>query len=302
MVFKGIRRVTKEAFINIVRNRLTTMASITAIVSTLLILGIILCMVLNINQVMSNIESSLEITVFIEDGISDQSAEMHIKKIDSWDGVMQTNYTSASDALKEWRKELGEEGYILEGYDEANNPVPASVVVTLNAPDDAEKVIEQLNNQTFVKSIRYNQEFIDSITTLSWWVHIVGGALLGVLAIVALVVTTNAIRMSIYSRRYEINIMKYVGAANGYIRRPFIFEGILLGLLAAIIAYGIVMGGYNVLLDKIQFVNRQDNILGSMQLLALEVVAPKVGVAFVALACGVSAISSFFTTHKHLNV
>jgi cell division transport system permease protein len=302
MKLNSIRRVVKEGFINILRNRLMTMAAITAIVSTLLILGIVLCMVLNINAVMSDIESNLEITIFIESDVSEESTETYAEQMASWDGVNETLYTSAAEALAQWRSELGEESYILEGYDENNNPVPASIVIVLESPDQAESIVAKLEKEEYVKSVRYNQEFIDTVSSLSVSVHIVGGALLIILATVSMVVTMNTIRMSIYSRRYEINIMKYVGATNGYIRRPFVFEGVTLGLIAAIIAYGIVLGGYLLLLDKAQLIDQQDNILGAMQLLDIKVVAGKVGLAFIGLACGVSGLSSFWTTRKHLNV
>ena len=150
--------------------------------------------------------------------------------------------------------------------------------------------------------MNYSKEVVETIDKIVKTARIVGMWFMVILFIVAMVIINNAVKMTVYTRRNEINIMKYIGATNSYIRWPFIIEGFTLGVIAAILAGGLVAGVYNLLLDKSAQMVGGQGFVSLFQPIPMEGFMYEIGLIFLLVGSGVGILASMFSIRKHLKV
>jgi len=279
-----------------------TLASVTAIMVALFVLGLILVVVANLDVMVEGMESRMEITIYLKDGTTYDQRIIVENNIKSWDEVYEIVFISKDEALAKWKKELGDKGKLLEGYSEENNPLPDSFIIKIQKPEYVETVVERISAMPAVEEINYSSQVAEFIGWFARGVRIFGSLIVVVLAVVAVVVISNTIRLTVYSRRKEINIMKYIGATDWFIRWPFIIEGIVLGIIGALLSTGLVAGVYKLLIDRSGYINVQWGYLGIFKLLPIgEVMLPILAISLVVGAC-VGVMASTISIRKHLKV
>lgn len=236
---------------NIWRNRLTSFSTVGIIAAGLSIFGIFLLLSMNINSLLTNIENQCEINVYISDnagGATLNQIESELKKID---GVEDVRFFSKEDRLQRAKETTyKDKEYILEDLEE-DNPLRDSYILIVEDIGMSAQISEKAASVNGVDEVNNLQELADKIKQFASTVRRIGGILMIMLAIIAIFIISNTIRLCIVSRSDEVSIMRFVGASNRYISGPFLVEGIILGLLGAVVAFAIVSLGYANIVNKI---------------------------------------------------
>jgi len=302
MSFRSLGFYIRSGLQNILRNRVMSLASITAIMVALFVLGLVLVIAANLDVMVEGMESKMEITIYLRDGTTHSQRLIIENSIKSWEGVYDIVFVSKQEALTKWKAELGDKGRLLEGYSGANNPLPDSFIVKIQKPEYVEAIVEQASALPAVEDINYSSQVAEFIGGFAKGIRIVGALIVTVLAVVAVVVISNTVRLTVYSRRREINIMKYIGATDWFIRWPFIIEGIVLGMIGALLSTSLVAGAYKFLIDRSGYINVKWGYLGIFELLPMnEVVFPILTISLAVGAC-VGITASCISVGKHLKV
>ena len=199
---------------------------------------------------MNTVESSQEIQVFIKNDATDDEITKIGDQIKEISGVNKVTYVSKDEALETMKEKVGEKSYLLKGYEE-NNFLPASYKITLTDLKLAGEVESKINDIENIKKITSSNETISKLISIARGIRIVTAAVLIGLVIGSIFIIANTIKLTVYARRREISIMKYVGATNSFIRWPFSVEGIVIGIISAAISILIVGGIYKIIATKL---------------------------------------------------
>lgn len=241
----------KEALASLVRNAWMTVASVGTVTVALLILGTFLLLAVNLEHMATTVESQVEITAYLEDGLSDNEITALSKKISAISGVEQVKFVSKGEALKRLADRLGENKSLLEGY-ESDNPLRHSYEVRTQQAEDVLRVAETLAQIKGIGEVKYGREIVEKLLEFTRVVRIVGLVLMVGLAVAALFIIANTIRLTVYARRREIGIMKFVGGTDWFIRWPFIIEGLVLGVLGSGLASIVLVYLYRAVLRSVE--------------------------------------------------
>ncbi len=233
----------KQGITNIWLNRVMSLASVGILTACLIIVGGAALLSINVRDVFAAIEQENEVVVFVADDASEAEISTLGKSITAMEQVNTIEYVSKADALAEQKEYMGDEGYLLDGLED-DNPYPASYRIQMKELNGMSEFKTQLEALPSVDSVSAPTLLADTLTGIERTLFIFGGIIVGILLIASLVVINNTIKLTVFSRRREINIMKYVGATNAFIRFPFVIEGIALGLISAIIAFFVLLAVY----------------------------------------------------------
>ena len=225
----------KEAIKSMRRNGLMSLASISTVALSLFILGVFACGVVNLNNLASHLESQVQISIYLKDNLTTPQVMELGKKLKALPDLKEIEFVTKDEAMKRFKERLGEQQHLVDSLD-GHNPLPTSYVLTFNTPDQVKSTAELVSKYPEVESTHYGQDVIEQIFEVTKIIRIGGIILIGFLAGATLFIISNTIRLTVFARRKEIGIMKYVGATNGFIRWPFLLEGMFLGAIGGIIA------------------------------------------------------------------
>lgn len=298
MSFRIFKNILKQGFQGMWRNRGMGLASVGSITAVLIILGMVLIMILSINNIVSETQSKFdEIQVFLKDDIKEEEIENIGNKIKSSDGVKNVKFLTKDEAMKEMKEDWGEEGELLEGLEE--NPLPNSYIIQLENIEYADAVVENIKGLKGIEEVKYYRDIIEKLLSTANYIRIIGIIIIVILIAVSVFIISNTIKITVTARKREINIMKYVGATNGYIRGPFIIEGILLGLIGAILSILIVNYGYEYLFKVI---NEKLYVMFTVYLVAPYALLKDISIMFIAIGVGIGTLGSLVSLKRFLNV
>ncbi|MFA7468612.1 MAG: permease-like cell division protein FtsX [Desulfotomaculaceae bacterium] len=285
----------REAGASLLRNSWLSIASIGTIIISLLILGSSILLILNVRYIASTVEYSLEITVFLEDSLEQDLRERMEEEIYFIPGVTTVHFVSRAQALDELRTSFGERADILSGLEE-DNPLPDSFRVKTKEAETVPAAAQQLAELSGVEQVRYGQGVVEKLLALTHWVRIWGSITMGVLGFAAIFLIATTIRMSVFSRRREIGIMKMLGATNFFVRMPFMLEGMFLGLGGGLVAALMINFGYLSLLSKVIVT------LPFIQLISDPTSLYQVLGGLLGLGFAIGALGSAISLHRFLRV
>ena len=296
MKLSSIKYFIVDAFKSIRRNLTISIASMATVLVTLLIFGVFLLTALNIGKGVADIESKVEIMVVLKDDVTMMDQREIEIKLRKETGVKDVVYESKAEALEKFKGQLNEYKDLLNGYDDKNNPLTNSFLVKLEKPEYAEEVADSVSNMTGVESVENDQELINKIASFTKAIRWVGVVLFIILVGVSLFLIINTIKLTVFSRRREVGIMKFVGATDWFIRWPFIIEGVIIGLLGAVLSNIVLYSSYSVLFSVI-----------SKQLITMTLVSPSYVLTvmlgeFIIGGILIGAFGSFIALRKFLIV
>jgi cell division transport system permease protein len=251
MRIKNIQYYFREAIQSIIRNSWISVASVGVVAVSLLILGSSLLVVINANNIAANLESSVEISLFLKEQLTPDQVQNLEAEIAGMPEVTQVVFVSKQQALEEMRANFGEKQDILAGLEE-KNPLPDALRIRTAAVEQVAPLAAELETFDQVDQVRYGQGVVEKLLALSKWVRTAGLITMVLLGIAAVFLIATTIRLSVYSRRKEIGIMKILGATNWFVQFPFVLEGMILGLIGSMLAVTAVYLGYISLIDNIQ--------------------------------------------------
>ena len=286
-----------EGFSNVFKNKKSTGASLMIMCATMIIFGVFLILGENINHFVEEVESEQGIQVFVKNEATQEQIEQLGENIRRIDGVSTTEFVSKEEALNQMKEKFGDKQDLLEGYEGENNIFTASYVVTLTDLTKSQEVQNQINTYSdVVKKINSKDEVVTTLINLANGIKIVTGVILVLLVVISIFIIANTIKLTVHARRKEISIMKYVGATNGFIRWPFIVEGMIIGILASSISIIIVGVAYTLIAE--QMVNSQFMQVINMSLISFGDMFNSIIFVYMLLGIGIGAIRKCYLYEK----
>ena len=275
----------KEAFGSLRRNYFMTAAALVTVLLSMAVLGVVMVFASSIDGMLSDLKSKVEITVFLKDTASADSIEKLQAQIISWPEVKDSEFVSKEKALERLREEFKDHPEILDSLQ--SNPLPASFEISLKDPEQVDVVAVRFKGNTNVDEVKYGKEIAERIFSVTSTIRNVMLVFLILLGAVSVLLISNTIRLSIFARRHEVEIMKLVGATNWFIRWPFVIEGVTVGLVGAGLALALVLIGTDFVFDRIRqslvFMSVPFDLLSPWQLAGVLLLA---GVVIGALGSG----------------
>lgn len=245
-MFSSLGYFWKETFYSLFRNKFMAVASVLTVTLSMFILGVFLCAVLNINHMAKYLENQVEMTVYLKDGLTTDQVMTVGKKLKALPDLKEIKFTNKDQAMAEFKNRLGDQQGILDAIN--GNPLPSSYSTSFATPASLKNAVNIVSKYQEVDSVQYGQDIIEQLYKVAQVIRIGGMILIVFLAGAELFIISNTIRLTVFARRREIQIMKYVGATNGFIRWPFIFEGMIIGFLGSGLASFILWEGYKMVL------------------------------------------------------
>ena len=245
-MFSSLGYFWKETFYSLFRNKFMAVASVLTVTLSMFILGVFLCAVLNINHMATYLENQVEMTVYLKDGLNTEQVMAVGKKLKALPDLKEIKFTNKDQAMAEFKQRLGDQQGILDAIN--GNPLPSSYSTSFATPASLKNAVSIVTQYPEVDSVQYGQDIIEQLYKVAQVIRIGGIILIVFLAGAELFIISNTIRLTVFARRREIQIMKYVGATNGFIRWPFIFEGMIIGFIGSGLSAFILWEGYKVVL------------------------------------------------------
>lgn len=240
----SLKYLTHEGFRNVWVNRLMSLASVTVLMACLIIMGAGIMIYFNINNVVDKVQSQNVVMVYVADDASEDETTQIGTSLKGISNIESCEFVPKEVAFQEQIQSMGGDAALFEGFDEI--PLPDAYKVTVKDLSQFENTVSQIKQINKVDSVRENSDLASKLLSLRHAVSIVSVGLVVMLFLVALFIISNTIRITMFSRKLEISIMKAVGATNWFIRWPFMIEGMILGTISGIVSLGVLWGLYAV--------------------------------------------------------
>jgi len=305
MKFSTILRHLREGAKNIVRNGWMSFASMSSIFISLFILGVFVLLAMNVNSMADQIESRVQIRVFLQTDVEQAKVTELQNKIGNLEEVSKVKIVSKEEGLQILKDSMGaENGDWLEGYNNENNPLPISYTVEVYDPQSVETVatkidsINKADETNPINQIKYGQGTIETLFKVTNAVRNIGFVIVIGLGVTAMLLISNTIKMTIIARRREIGIMKLVGATNAFIRWPFFIEGALIGFVSSVLTTAAVLGSY----AQIIKLTKLDLSLMMVNLIPLKEAGMNTALLIIAIGTLIGIWGSTISVRKYLKV
>lgn len=286
----------KEAFKSMRRNGLMTLASISTVALSLFMLGVFLCGVVNLNNMAASLETQVQLSVYLKDDLTTNQIMETGKAVKSQPHIKELKFVTKDQALQDFKSRLGDDQKQMIDSLEGVNPLPNSYIVTFENPQDVKLAAKELATVPGVESVHYGQDVVDELFKITQIIRIGGIVLIAFLAAATLFIISNTIRLTVFARRKEIAIMKYVGATNSFIRWPFVIEGMLLGCIGGLIAVACTGEFYYFITSEIE------QSLAFFPLVPMFPIFYQLAVALLIIGIFVGAIGSAISLRQYMRV
>ncbi len=293
----NFRYYISQAFKSFFRNGLTSMTSVFIVMCCLIIFGLFSVITLNINHITRQIEQNCEIQVFMEEGTTNKQLSIAKEQITEIENVKDASLFTKEDTLEYMKTIFDEKSAALEGYEGDNNPFRDSYKITLNDLYLADETVKELSELENVSEVSNNREVLNSILKTSGTIRTGSLVIMIMLCLISVFIIANTIKIAVFSRRKEIGVMKFVGATNWFIRWPFIFEGIITGVVGALISFGLISWAYVVVYSKTLTLNM--DVFSLMPYASLWSILL---ICFISIGTLIGAVGSGLSIRKHLDV
>jgi len=281
-----------------------TLASISIISAALVLFGVFYLILVNLNYNLNILSQQPKMQVYCLSELTDEQVNAVKTEIDSNKYIDSITVVSKKDAFEQLKKYLDNDktaeggANILEGYDDSFLNV--SFIIKVKNPEDSGVVATELRSLAGVENVVYSQQTIDMITQVANWVRIISMVLIGVLLFISLLIISNTIKLTVFARRKEINIMKYIGATDWFIRWPFIYEGIFIGIIGAVMAFLMVAYLYSFIEPKLS--NNLVSFGSGFSIVKFQSVWGTLALFYAGVSIVIGASGSVMSIRKHLKV
>ncbi|BEP28456.1 permease-like cell division protein FtsX [Helicovermis profundi] len=298
MKVRTVSYTFRESIKNLWRNRAMSMASLSSVAATLLILGIIYILIININSLADGVKDQFDtINIYLSDNLTLDDVNTIGDEIYKLEGVKDITFETKEQALEKYKVEWGDNGYLLDGLE--SNPLPNSYIITLKDIGYANYVVNKIKKMNGVEEVKYYQDIIVKMMSIAKFVRNVGVGLIFILIAISTFIINNTIKLALNSRKTEISIMKYVGATSWFVKWPFLLEGTFLGIMGALVSTGIIYFIY-----KYTFVLFTSHfyVLIAAYIVNVDIVIKNLLIIFVIIGAGIGALGSIWSMKKYLEV
>ncbi len=292
----------KQGVKNIGRNKMFSMASIATMAACIFLFGLFYSIVVNFSHIVEKAEEGVAITVLFDEGLTQAAKDKIGDQLENADGVLSVNYVSAEKAWESFKDDyFGDSKDLADGF-KTDNPLGNSdnFEVYMSDVSKQKSVVEFAQGLEGVRKVNKSDIVAKTLTSVNKLVGYVSVTIIAILLGVSIFLISNTVTMGITVRREEIAIMKYIGAKDGFVRAPFVIEGLLIGIVGALIPLVLLYFMYDkaisYIMSKFSLLN---NIMEFLPVLDVYRTLLPVGIA---LGVGIGFVGSFFTIRKHLKV
>lgn len=297
-IISNISYNIKQGFKGIFSNKTMSFISIGSVSASLIILGIVISIVLNVNQFISNTKDEVnEIRAMVSSDLNKDEIQKVKEEISKINGVNSIKYKTKESAFDDMKDSWGEDSYLLEGMD---NPLDDYFIVRIEDSNNIQSMGHKISKIQGVKEVNYYQDIMENFMKISNTIQKVGSIVIACLFIVCLFMISNTIRTRVYSKKEEIKIMKYVGASNSFVRAPFLIEGFVIGILGAIISSVVAVCIYGYIHENMR--NTMSLFETSNMLIPTQDIAIVLSIIFLAIGTIIGIVGSTISIKKHLKV
>lgn len=291
----------KQGIKNIKRNLMFSIASIITMAACIFLFGIFYSIVNNVNNIAHKLEQEVPITVFFDEGTSQEEMDKIGELIKARPEVAKMEFESAEEAWANYKEQYFGDSEAAEGFKDDNPLVNSSNYhVYMNNIEKQSELVQYIQGIEHVREVRQSEQAARTLGSVNRLVSYISIAIIVVLLIISIFLISNTVSVGISVRKEEIGIMKLIGATDGFVRSPFVLEGIVLGVIGAAIP---LIGLYFVYSSTVQFVLTKFNMLtGIVDFIPVGVIYRTLLPIGLALGIGIGLVGSFWTTRKHLKV
>lgn len=298
MKLNMILTVLKEGLNNILKNKIMSGISLMMVLITLVLAGLSATVVVNLRYNSENMKSLPEIVAYCDPNMQEEEINQAYEQIKDIPGVSGITIVTKDEAYQKAKEMLGNDERLLEGFGEEIFPV--SFVLSLEDASTSAEISEQALGVPGIYKADYSQEVVSVITKLNSWMKVVTITLSLLLSFIAVTIISNTVKLTVMARKNEIAIMKYVGATEDFIRWPFILEGMILGVLGAIISIFLVLYVYERFL--IYYYSQGSMFFNLFQFVKLSDISVILAVIFTAFGVGIGVFGSITSMNKYLKL
>lgn len=290
---KGFGYLVKEGFKNVWSNRIMSIASVCVLISCLVLTGAASLLSINVSKVVDSIGDSNETKVYIESGYSQLEAVYIGKDIEKVSNVKSAEFYSKDEAIKQYKEELGDE--LFAQMQDDDNPLPDAFIVVMDDLSLYDETVADIEKIEGVESVNNQGDIAKRLTDISNLVNAVSFWVIIALMVISIFIIANTIRATMYSRRFEISIMKSVGATNSFVRMPFLVEGMTIGLISAVVSTVGIVFLYEAVMNTISSAI-------PFSYIPINNVILFVAIAFVVSGMAIGFFGSFISIRKYLKM
>ena len=297
----SFKYLLKEGARNLWSNRLMTFASVGVLTACLLIVGFAMLFSENVTSIVGFVEEQNEIVAYLEMDNTEEENQAIGEKLEAIADIDEVVYYSKDQVFEMQMESLGSAANLFE--DNGDNPFYAYYSLKEKDLTKIEATVKQVEGIEGIKEVDSPTTFAKTIVKIRQMVTLFGSVIVLALVLVSLVIIANTIRASVFTRRKEINIMKYVGATDGFIRFPFMVEGVILGIISAVLAFLLIWGGYEALYRSLQTDMTVSFLASALKsTLPFKEVALQLGLSFLGAGILTGALGSVISVRSHLKV
>ena len=297
MKFNIVGYLIGEGFKNTFKNKKSTFSAMLVMCISMLIFGLFFIIGENINHIMQTVENAQAMQVFINLDATDEDIQKLEEELKTIEGISKIEFLSKEDGFADYKEKYGDRSYLIDSYEEF---IPDSYIINFTDLKLSGQVLEQVKKLDNVKEVTSANEVMDKLVKVTNGIRMVTLLILAGLVIGAIFIIANTIKLTVYARRKEISIMKYVGATNSFIRWPFIVEGMLIGIISACISILIVGGLYrlatNGLLSSATIQNLGITFVSFADMFNMIIIV------YLILGIGIGVLGSSMSMRKYLEV
>lgn len=295
MKLYNITYFLREGISSIFSHRIMSVAAMSVITACLLLMGSFSLVAVNVDKLLEDVENKNEIVAFIDETYTEEQARALESSVLAIEEIDTAVFMTKQEALENFKKDFGDESGILDGLDE-RNPLRDRFTVTLHDIADTQKVADSLRGLEGIANVRARSDITDKIIQVRDVVTAICTVLILILVLVSVFIISNTVNLTMFNRREEIAIMKMIGATNGFVRIPFIIEGLLIGIAGATLALGLQWIVYEYLVVGAL------STLSFMPIVAFSDCTTLILIMFYGVALLVGGVGSAITLHKFLKV
>ena len=295
MKLNNFRYYLSQSIRSFIRNGLMSATSVFTVFCCMIIIGLVMIMTLNINYIVEQVKEQCTIQAYIDETYDDAQVNAVCEQIKKIPEVKEATVFTREQTYDYMYETLGDQASVLDGYED-DNPFRDSVKITLNDLETLDSAIAQVEKIEGVSDIANNETVMTNVVRYTSGIKKICLWIMIILAIVSIFIIANTIKLAVYARRREINVMKFVGATNWFIRWPFIFEGIIIGIVGALLSFMAISFGYEMLMSKLTANFVTFKLLGFGDIWGVTLLV------FIGVGAVIGSTGSTFAVRKHLDV
>ena len=295
-MFRNIRYFIAQGFKGLAANSLMTLASVGTVAASLFLFGFFIILGSNLNHIADQVREQCEINVYLPKEADRDAVRRIGSELAKINGVKDIRLYTKEERFKNYKESIyAGQTEVIDALKE-DNPLRDAYILELEDVEKADEVAAAAGKVKGIEEVKNSQYIFKKIISITNAIRHASIWLVVILAVVSLFIISNTIKLGMFSRRKEINIMKFVGATNWFIRLPFMIEGLLLGILGAALSAGIIILSYRAALPNIT------EFMGTLKLLDAAEISNIILVSFGALGAGIGVVGSYMSIRKHLHV